>query len=246
MVEVGSLIQKMDSFVILLAVWTVAAFAQEQRSATSGNCSPIILEAASVVINCFPGDTKEGLNERHNVVLSELTSHTPIEYIVQEMGQPNMVGQLDGQVQIKVWNSIHFRLFALLRGEDIIGFGVMGDDDTKIPLLRWTNNGRLGNQILKDQTCESPDISLDARFGYFEVSGCWQGRGGGYFYYEYAFYGHNCVDDIGWDPVEFSKIVGIECVAENTPFLAIVRFDRTDEAPVPLVHLVTEFFFWTF
>lgn len=231
---------------VFLASLAIAAVGQNAPNATSGNCSPIIQNATSAIINCYQGETKENLQQRHRAVLDQLTSHTPVAYLIQEMGQPNMVGPLGAEMQIKVWNSIGFQMFAILRNNGVMSFGVVGEDDTKIPVLNWTDKSLLRHQKLKDQTCDSAPIEVDARYIYFEVSGCWQGRGGGYYYYEYAYYGHECLEDIDWGPVDFSYLIGLPCSEENTPFLALVRLDQTNAAPEPIVDLVTDFFFWTF
>ena len=234
-------------FPILFSVSIVAsAVAQDASNATSGNCSPIIQNATSAIINCFQGETKENLQKRHRAVLDQMTSHTPVEYLIQEMGQPNMVGRLDAEMQIKVWNSISFQLFAILYKNDVMSFGVMGEDDTKIPVLKWIDGSLLRHQKIEEQTCDSAPIEVDARHLYFGVSGCWKGRGGGYYYYEYAYYGHDCVEDIDWGPIGFSELSDLPCSRGSTPFLALVRLDQTNEAPEPIVDFVTEFFFWTF
>lgn len=230
----------------LFLIFAGTAISQERDVATSGNCSPIISNFAAATINCFAQDTEESLVARHEAVLEGITSHTPLGYITQEMGEPQMVAGLNESLEMRVWNSINFQLFVVLEKSRAIAFGVMGNPDTKIPILRWVDKDRLKHQILADQVCDSPPTDFDARFVYFEVSGCWQGRGGGYFYYEYAFYGHSCLDESDFETLDFSSLIELRCAEEITPFLALVRVDGGDEIPEPLIHFVTEFFFWNF
>lgn len=226
------------------------AYGQDAGTATSGNCSPVIREVTTASINCVVGDTPDTLVARHNRLLDKIKTTTPVSFINQEMGQPSQVGQLTEDLEIISWDSLNFQLFYILEAGSPRAIGVFSrsDEPIKIPLLSWEGRSHLNELYLGEVTCDSEQvIEVDARYGFGEVSSCYEGAGGSYLNWEFVFTGFpKC---IGYDSWSLSSLAEEGCARRLTPSIAIAHLDEGNDedefwSTLRYARLVSDFYFW--
>lgn len=235
---------------VVTIITPVASFGQGDTNTTSGNCSPIINVAENITINCRVGDTVQSITDRHNRLLEKIKTNTPITFIIQEMGQPSQVGQLDNNLKIMSWDSLNFQLFYILEEDSPRAIGIFSTSDEliKIPLLGWEGRDHLNQIYLGEVDCD-PDqiVEGDARYGYGSLSSCYEGAGGSYLDWEFVFSGFfNCLEIESW---VLSRLAEDNCTKQLTPIIAIAHlYNANDESDfwssLKLAALVSDFYFW--